>query len=175
MTLRRDGPRPAVIGTCALTRRGIGDGVQLLANGLAMVDAMARQADERGWALDLAVLPETFAEVDGSPPADSAQALDGETVRAVAERARRYGTHAIVPLRLRQGDRLHNSVVLLDRAGRVAGLLPPPGRRPRAAGHPDRGGGGGPAGGGRARRHRLPDPAVALHLDPRAADPEAMA
>jgi predicted amidohydrolase len=87
-----------------------------------MVDAMARQAGERGWELDLAILPETFAEVDGSPPADSAQALDGDTVRAVAERARRYRTHAVVPLRLRQGDRVHNSVVLLDRAGRVAGL-----------------------------------------------------
>jgi len=34
----KDGPRPAVIGTCLLSARGINEPDQLLINGLAMVD-----------------------------------------------------------------------------------------------------------------------------------------
>jgi hypothetical protein len=49
MTLRRPGPRHAVIGTCVLAIRDIQDADALLANGLGMMDAMAREADRLGW------------------------------------------------------------------------------------------------------------------------------
>ena len=57
MSKRRDGPRPAVIGTCTLATRGSGDADALLANGLAMIDQMARAAERNGWGLDIVALP----------------------------------------------------------------------------------------------------------------------
>ena len=42
MTLRREGPRPAVVGTCTLPLRESRDADQLLAAGLAMIDQMAQ-------------------------------------------------------------------------------------------------------------------------------------
>ena len=46
MTRRKPGPQPAVIGTCTLAIRGIEDADELLANGLDMIDAMAREAEK---------------------------------------------------------------------------------------------------------------------------------
>jgi len=122
MSKRKDGPRPAVIGTCSLSARDISDSDQTLANGLAMVDKMAREADENGWSLDMVVLPEGFAHVDGSSSSENAEMLDGRTVTALAEKAREYSTYAAVSLWLREGDRTHNSVVMLDREGKSMGV-----------------------------------------------------
>ncbi len=121
MTRRRAGPRPVVIGSCALSGRGIHDPDQLLTSGLAMVDEMARQADKRGWRLDLAVLRETFAHVDGARPQEAAETLDGPIVTALAAKAREYGAFVTAPLWLREGDRIYNSIVLLDRRGEPVG------------------------------------------------------
>jgi len=49
MTLRKPGPRHAVIGTCTLSLRDIQDADGLLANGLEMIDAMASEARQQGW------------------------------------------------------------------------------------------------------------------------------
>jgi predicted amidohydrolase len=94
---------------------------ELLDNGLAMLDAMARAASERGWGLDLTLLPETFAWAAGTSVRETAEPIDGPTVTAVAEKARAYGTYAAVPLYLRDGETIHNSVVLLDRSGEPVG------------------------------------------------------
>jgi len=121
MTHRRPGPRPVVIGTCTLASRDILDPAELLANGLEMIDQMARAAASRGWSLDIVVLPEHFAVPGGSDPAQAGEDLDGRTVAAVASKARAHGTYAVVPLLLRVGDAVHNSAVLLDRRGAPLG------------------------------------------------------
>jgi predicted amidohydrolase len=118
----KDRPRPAVIGTCSLSARGINDSDQTLANGLAMVDEMAQKADENGWNLDMVLLPESFAHVDGNSPLEKAETIDGKIVTALAEKARTYNTYAAVPLWLREEDRVHNSVVILDRKGDPVGV-----------------------------------------------------
>ncbi len=122
MHTRKDGPRPAVIGTCSLSGRGINNPEQLLANGLAMVDEMARQAGENGWHLDMVVLPEGFAHVAGSSPWETAQTLDGKIVTALAQKARAYSTYAAVSLVLREGEQIYNAVVLLNREGKPIGV-----------------------------------------------------
>jgi len=122
MNKNKDGPRPAVIGTCSLSGRDINDPNQLLANGLAMVDKMAQKAHENGWELDLVVLPETFAHVDGSSSLETAETVNGDIVTALAEKARAYSAYAAVPLELREGEQVYNSVVLLDREGKPVGV-----------------------------------------------------
>jgi predicted amidohydrolase len=122
MSMRKDGPRPAVIGTCTLVTRGAGDADALLNNGLAMIDKMARAAERNGWGLDIVVLPETFSVPPESDPFEAAQELDGRTVSAVAERARAHATYVVVPMHVREGDAVHNSAVLLDRTGEPVGV-----------------------------------------------------
>lgn len=122
MTLRKPGPRPAVIGTCTLSLRDIEDADVLLANGLEMIDEMAREAERQGWGLDIAALPEHFALPTGTTPGEGGEDLDGRTVAAAAARARAHGTYVVVPMYLRQGDAVHNSAVLLDREGEPVGV-----------------------------------------------------
>ena len=122
MSERKDGTRPAVIGTCSLSARDINDSDQTLANGLAMVDEMSRKADENGWSLDMVVLPEGFPNTDGDSPIEKGEALDGRVITAMAEKARKYNTYAAVSLWLREGDNTHNSVVMLDREGKPVGV-----------------------------------------------------
>jgi predicted amidohydrolase len=122
MSRRKDGPRPAVIGTCCLATRGATDARSLLAGGLAMADEMAGQARERGWKLDLAVLPEAFAHADGSASSEVAEPADGTIVTALGKKARELGIYVAVPLYLREGSRTRNSVVLIGRDGKTVGV-----------------------------------------------------
>ncbi|MCK4374888.1 MAG: carbon-nitrogen hydrolase family protein, partial [Candidatus Brocadiae bacterium] len=122
MSKRRPGPRSAVIGTCTLSPYEVSDPDQLLADGLAVVDQMARKAEEKGWSLDLVVLPETFSQPGCPGPGERAETVEGRTVTAMAEKARDYRTYAAAPVRLRDGDRVRNSVVMLDREGEPVGV-----------------------------------------------------
>ncbi|NLW51362.1 MAG: carbon-nitrogen hydrolase family protein [Candidatus Brocadiaceae bacterium] len=122
MTMRKPGPRPAVVGTCTLSIRNAGDADALLANGLQMIDEMAREAERQGWSPDILNLPEHFALPPGTSPQGGAEDLDGRTVSAVAERARAHGCYIVVPMYVRDGDVVHNSAVLLDRRGEPAGV-----------------------------------------------------
>ena len=122
MTMRRDGPRHAVIGTCTLSLRNIQDADVLLANGLEMIDEMAREAERQGWRPDIMVLPEHFAVPAGSNPFETGEDLDGRTITAVAARARAHDAYVVVPMYVRDGDAVHNSAVLLDRTGEPVGV-----------------------------------------------------
>ena len=119
---RKPGPRPAAVGTCILRQQDAATPEDLLASELEMVDEMARAAEEKGWSLDLAVLPEaSFKFVKDDVPG-KAEALDGPRVQAFAERARRYNAYVTVPLVLKRDGKPYNSVALLDRNGDPVGV-----------------------------------------------------
>jgi predicted amidohydrolase len=119
--VRKDGPRPAVIGTCTLNSRPEADAEEMLADRLAMLDSIAREAERQGWDLDVALVPE-FAMPPGTERAwDPAEEIDGPTLAAYAEKARQYHTHVAAPVYLRRGDRTYNSVVMLGRDGEPVG------------------------------------------------------
>lgn len=126
MTQYKDGPRPAVIGTCTLlgayrSPENPPGADECLADGLAAIDRMAREAEEKGWNLDIVALPETFAHVSGESAAENAEPIDGHVITALAEKARTYRTYVAAPVQLRDGDTIYNSVVILDRKGEPIG------------------------------------------------------
>ena len=124
MSERRPGPRPAVLGTCTFSPyplRGPDHRDALLREGLVLLDAMAREADDQGEALDLVVWPEYFAQGEQGTLAEKAEAVDGRTVTAVAERTRRLGTNAAVPLALKEDGEFFNALVFIDRDGEHVG------------------------------------------------------
>jgi predicted amidohydrolase len=93
----------------------------LLREALQLLDEMAREADALGEPLDLVVWPEYFAQGEQGTLEEKAEALDGRTISAVAERTRRLGTNAAVPLALKEDDEFFNALVFLDRRGEPAG------------------------------------------------------
>jgi len=124
MTMRNPGPRPAVLGTCTFSPyplRGPDHREVLLREGLQLLDDMAREADAQGQALDLVVWPEYFAQGEQGTLAEKAEGLDGRTITAVAERTRKLGTNAAVPLALKEDGLFFNALVFLDRRGEHIG------------------------------------------------------
>ena len=73
---------------------------------------------------DLVCLPEAFHDAGlRQPPDDTAEPLTGPTIEAFARKARQASCHVVCPIHTRdEGGRVHNSAVLLDRSGRVAGV-----------------------------------------------------
>ena len=124
MSERRPGPRSAVVGTCTFSPyplRGLNHRDVLLREGLQLLDDMAREADAQGESLDLVVLPEYFAQGEQGTLAEKAEAFDGRTVTAVAERTRRFDTNAAVPLALKEDGEFFNALVFIDRQGEHVG------------------------------------------------------
>jgi predicted amidohydrolase len=88
------------------------------ANGKTLDEVVALVDREGALGADLIVLPETFLGQNET----TMEPLDGPTVTALAELARRHQTYIVCPIdRLENAHRL-NTAVLLDRAGCVAGL-----------------------------------------------------
>ena len=69
------------------------------------------------------VFPEYFAQGEQATLAEKAEARDGRTVSAVAERTRRLGTNAAVPLALKEDGEFFNALVLIDRQGEHVGTF----------------------------------------------------
>ena len=63
---------------------------------------------------DIAVLPETFLP-------DAEEVLPGPVTSRLAAWARAHSSYVLFGLKVRDGDALYNSAVLLDRAGKVVG------------------------------------------------------
>ena len=119
---KKQGPRPVVLGTATLAPYDPvvpGGNPERLANGLALIDEMGEKARAQKETLDIILLPEHFA-VSGDKQ-KLAENLDGKTVTSIAEKCRHYHTNAAVPMWLREGDKIFNAVVLLDREGKPAG------------------------------------------------------
>ena len=72
---------------------------------------------------DIVCLPETFTQPAATYASidEIAEPLDGPTVSAVAERARRAQCYILCPLFLRRAEGVFNSVVILDRSGACVG------------------------------------------------------
>jgi predicted amidohydrolase len=87
-----------------------------------MIDKIAQKADENGWSLDIVLLPEGFAGIDGSSSLEYAQTIDGRIITAMAEKAGKYNSYVAVPLWLQEGNEVYNSVVILDRKGKPVGV-----------------------------------------------------
>ncbi|MDA0745122.1 MAG: carbon-nitrogen hydrolase family protein [bacterium] len=119
---RKTGPRRAAVGTCILRQQDATSPEDLLDSELAMVDKMAWTAQEKGWQLDLAVLPEVSFKFVKDDVSGKAEELDGPRVRAFAERARRYSAYVTAPVVLRHNGKPYNSMVLLDRNGASVGV-----------------------------------------------------
>jgi predicted amidohydrolase len=87
----------------------------------AALDLVDRVLGE-GTGTDLVVLPEASLAGYVSPegvfdPSPFAETEDGPTTTRAAEIARRRGVHLVVPLVLREGDRLSNAAVAVSPAG----------------------------------------------------------
>lgn len=82
-------------------------------------EEVTRRVDEEG-ALqpDIILLPETCRGQDGT----SEEPLDGPTVTAMSALAAKHKTYIAVPIDRQDGDRRYNTVVLLDRSGKVVSM-----------------------------------------------------
>lgn len=65
--------------------------------------------------VDLVILPETWR----GQKDDTMETLDGPTIRAMSELARKHRTYIVSPIDRLDGARRVNSAILLDRAGRI--------------------------------------------------------
>lgn len=122
MNERKDGPRPAVVGTCIFRQEGAANLDELLAGTLAMMDKMSQQAEEQGLNLDMAVLPECSFQFVEERAEEAAEAMDGKIVTAIAGKARQIGTYATAAVPMRRDGRVYNSVVIVDRKGEPVGV-----------------------------------------------------
>ena len=87
--------------------------------GKPSLEWIASQVDQEGAAgADIIALPETCRGLDKT----SAESLDGPTVTAMSRLARKHRTYVVCPIHRQDGKQSFNSVVLLDREGKVACL-----------------------------------------------------
>ncbi|OAI49989.1 hypothetical protein AYO44_06040 [Planctomycetaceae bacterium SCGC AG-212-F19] len=83
--------------------------------GKPLLDATLKLLDRAAsFQPDIACLPETFTRGEAEP-------VDGPTTRRVADWARAHSCYVICPLQVRAGERIYNSAVLIDRAGKIVG------------------------------------------------------
>jgi len=70
---------------------------------------------------DLIVLPELCLTPSTAEKTDAAESVNGPTIKAIAANAKKYRTYIFAPLLERRGAKCYNSLVLIDRKGRVVG------------------------------------------------------
>ncbi|HEY4302253.1 MAG TPA: carbon-nitrogen hydrolase family protein [Candidatus Didemnitutus sp.] len=117
-------PRKVVVGSAVADFSGSVHARLQLASQL--IDQAAREAAERnpGHGLDLMVLPEfAICEETGTTAAERAVSLAGPVLDTLGGEAREHHAWLVVPMTLRETDRISNAAVLIDRAGKVAGIF----------------------------------------------------
>ncbi len=88
------------------------------------METAMRLLEQAAWERpDLVCLPETFTGLGMSFEQKLAMAepLDGETVTRLSDYARHHQTWVVCPMELRDGDKLVNAAVLINRQGKVVG------------------------------------------------------
>ena len=112
-------PRKITVATVSLRSDG---GVPTVAANLAAAEQ--RLAHAAAVKPDIVCLPELFSLI-GMAAKDwpkAAEPVPGPTTERIGTLARRFGMYVVCPLMERQGDRVLNAGVLLDRQGQVAGV-----------------------------------------------------
>jgi len=110
-------PRKVRVATVALAGKR---GGSVEANRELTMALLDRACAERP---DLVCLPECFPTVGvEGEPMELAETVPGPTTDAAAKRAREHRAYIICPLKRREGKRVYNSAVVLDREGAVAGI-----------------------------------------------------
>lgn len=90
------------------------------ANGKTRAEVLALVDEAAALGTDLIALPETF--LGQAADNTTMETLDGPTLTGLAALARKHNTYIVCPLDRRAGNQRLNSAVLLDRAGRIAGI-----------------------------------------------------
>lgn len=117
-------PRKVVVASAVANFSGSVDARLQLAGRL--IDQAAGEAAglDAGLGLDLMVLPEfAICRETGTTAAERAVSLDGPVRDTLAAAARAHHAWLVVPMTLRESDRISNAAVLFDRAGHVAGIF----------------------------------------------------
>ena len=91
--------------------------VSLSFNGKSMAEITGVVDREGAKGADLIILPETWRGQKDSP-----ESLNGPTVTAMAALAKKHSTYLVCPIDRRDGTRRLNTAVLIDRAGKIAGV-----------------------------------------------------
>ena len=121
-------PRKVIVGTAMQSFWGSYPGLEKRLEQLAaMVDRMAQESKSRyGRGLDLAILPETAITGEaGGDALSHSVAFPGPVADTFARTARAHHCYVIVPTYLRESHdpkRCSNAAVLVDRAGKLAGI-----------------------------------------------------
>lgn len=116
-------PRKVVIGSALANLSG---SVEARLNAaVQLLDTAARDAGgEPGRGLDLMVFPEfALCRETGKSAAERAVPLEGPVLETLGAAARRHRTWIVIPMTLQEGSEVSNAAVLLDRAGKVAGIF----------------------------------------------------
>ncbi|HUG10814.1 MAG TPA: carbon-nitrogen hydrolase family protein, partial [Opitutaceae bacterium] len=116
-------PRKVLLGTALVELSGpLEERLQVAGK---LIDDAARAATVQypGDGLDLVIFPEfALASGAGITAAEQAVAIEGQVLDALGAKAREHGTWIVIPMTLREADRISNAAVLIDRAGNVAGI-----------------------------------------------------
>lgn len=113
-------PRKVVVAT--IMKPFGGDLSERLKLAVALIDSAAQEAKRAGLrGLDLVVLPEGAISTGHGWSANDL-AVDLATVESFGATARQHRTYVVLPVILREGDRVSNTAVVFDRAGKVAGI-----------------------------------------------------
>jgi len=117
-------PRKMVIGTALVDFSGPLAKRLQVAGQLVDDAARATAGQYPGHGLDLMVFPEfALANETGVTAAERAVSLDGPVLDFLGAKAREHRTWIIMPMTLREPDRISNAAVLINRAGAVAGIF----------------------------------------------------
>lgn len=117
-------PRKIVIGTALVDFSGpLAERLRLA--GQLMDDAARATAGKYpGHGLDLMIFPEFALESRaGGTATERAVGLDGPVLDLLGAKAREHQSWIIMPMTLREPDRISNAAVLINRAGGVAGIF----------------------------------------------------
>lgn len=88
------------------------------------IEAAIRLLEQVAWDKpDLVCLPETFTGLgmEQKKWLETPEPIDGKTVKRLCDYACRHRTWVICPILLREGDKVFNAAVIIDRRGRVVG------------------------------------------------------
>ena len=121
---RADGlPRKVVVASALVKMDG--SVASRLSTIAGLVDSAAREAGRKypGHGLDLMVFPEFAISRDGADAGQRAVKLEGTIEATLASKAKQAHAWLVVPMTLREADRVSNAAVLFNRDGVVAGIF----------------------------------------------------